>query len=227
MALKLMIVDDEPEVLKVLKALLESLGYEVLALSDSREAAQRAERQKLDGIFVDAHMPHMDGPELVRRIRKSTSNSSVPIVMLTGYDDVETMRAGFRAGITFFLAKPPQLTHLAGVLKPLHGAMLREKRSYIRLPLRTIVNCRTEKAQFTSASLNIGEGGMLLEQSGGLEVGQEVELRLSIPQRQDLLNPRARVVRKEPSDRIAVQFTELSPEDHRAIQDYIGGAVKD
>jgi len=227
MAMKLMIVDDEPEVLRVLKSLLESLGYEVLALSDSREAAQRVERQKLDGIFVDACMPHMDGPELVRVIRKSTSNSSVPIVMLTGYDDVETMRAGFRAGITFFLAKPPQMNALAGVLKPLHGAMLREKRSYIRLPLRTIVNCRTEKAQFTSASLNIGEGGMLLEQSGGLEVGQELEIRFSIPQRQEMLNPRARVVRKEATTRIALQFIDLSPEDRRAIQDYIGGAVRD
>ncbi|MBZ5516594.1 MAG: response regulator [Acidobacteriia bacterium] len=225
--MKLMIVDDEPEVLKVLKSLLESLGYEVLALADSREAAQRVDRQKLDGIFVDARMPHMDGPELVRHIRRSTSNSSVPIVMLTGYDDVETMRTGFRAGITFFLPKPPQLTQLAGVLKPLHGAMLREKRSYIRLPLRTIVNCRTEKGQFTSASLNIGEGGMLLEQSGGLEVGQELELRFSLPQHQEMLNPRATVVRKEPPNRIAVRFTDLSREDRLAIQDYIGGIVKE
>jgi CheY-like chemotaxis protein len=225
--MKIMVVDDEPEVLKVLKSLLESLGYEVLAISDSREAAQRAERQKLDGIFVDAHMPHMDGAELVRHIRKSTSNSSVPIVMLTGYDDVETMRAGFRAGITFFLAKPPQMAALAGVLKPLHGAMLREKRSYIRLPLRTIVNCRTEKTQFTSASLNIGEGGMLLEQSGELEVGQELELRFSIPQRQEMLNPRAKVVRKEATTRIAVQFIDLAPGDRRAIQEYISGAVRD
>jgi CheY-like chemotaxis protein len=225
--MKLMIVDDEPEVLKVLKSLLESLGYEVLALADSREAAQRVERQKLDGIFVDAHMPHMDGAELVRHIRKTASNSSVPIVMLTGYDDVETMREGFRAGITFFLAKPPQMTALAGVLKPLHGAMLREKRSYIRLPLRTIVNCRTEKTQFTSASLNIGEGGMLLEQSGGLEVGQELELRFSIPQHQGMSNPRARVVRKEAATRIAVQFIDLPLEDRRAIQAYISGAVRD
>ncbi len=225
--MKLMIVDDEPEVLKVLKNLLESLGYEVLALADSREAAQRVERQKLDGIFVDAHMPHMDGPELVRHIRKSTSNSSVPIVMLTGYDDVETMRAGFRAGITFFLAKPPQMTALAGVLKPLHGAMLREKRSYIRLPLRTIVNCRTEKTQFTSASLNIGEGGMLLEQSSGLEVGEELELRFSVPGQQEMLNPRAKVVRKEGAARIAVQFIDLSPEGRRGIQDYISGVVRE
>lgn len=225
--MKLMIVDDDPEVLKVLKNLLESLGYEVLALADSREAAQRVDRQKLDGVFVDSRMPHLDGPALVRHIRNSSSNSSVPIVMLTGYDDVETMRAGFRAGITFFLAKPPQVSHLAGVLRPLRGAMLREKRSYARLPLRTIVNCRTEKGQFTSASVNIGEGGMLLEQSGGLSAGQEVELRFSIPEKAGMLNPRGRVVRKEPPDRIAIQFTDLSAEYRGIIQAYIAGTIKD
>ena len=227
MSLKLMLVDDDPDVLKVLKTLLESLGYEVLALADSREAAQRVDLQKLDGVFVDACMPHLDGPELVRRIRSSSSNSSVPIVMLTGYDDVETMRAGFRAGITFFLAKPPQLTHLASLLKPLHGAMLREKRSYIRLPLRAIVNCRTERNTFTAASLNIGEGGMLLDSQTLLEVGQEVDLRFSMPQTGAMLNPRVQVVRKEASNRMGVRFLFLSSEDRKAIQDFVAGVVKD
>jgi CheY-like chemotaxis protein len=225
--MKLMIVDDDRDVLKTLKALLESLGYEVLALADSREAAERAERQKLDGVFVDARMPHLDGPELVRRIRNSSSNSSVPIVMLTGYDDVETMRAGFRAGITFFLPKPPQLTHLSALLKPLHGAMLRENRSYIRLPLRTVVTCRTEKQEFTAVSANIGEGGMLLEQAAPVDVGQELELRFSLPQVREMLNPGAQVVRREAADRFAVRFIALSPEDRRAIQDFIAGSVKE
>jgi len=227
MALRLMIVDDEPDVLKVLKSLLESLGYEVLALADSREAAQRAERQKFNGIFVDAHMPYVDGFELTRRIRNSTSNGSVPVVMLTGYDDVRTMRAGFKAGITFFLGKPVDINQLAGLFKPLRGAMLREKRSYIRLPLRTVVTCRTEKKQFTAVSQNISEGGMLLENSGGLEAGQEMELSFSLPQIPRTVSPHARVVRKDPSDRIAVQFVELDPEELKRIQDFIAGLVKE
>lgn len=225
--MKLMIVDDEPDVLKVLKTYLESLGYEVLALADSRVAAQRVDREKFDGVFVDARMPNLDGPELVRHIRTSSSNNSVPIVMFTGYDDVETMRAGFRAGITFFLPKPPQLSHLSAVLKPLHGAMLREKRTYIRLPLRTVVTCRAGRNQFASVSLNIGEGGMLLENSGGQDVGQQIDLLFSLPYTRNLVNARAVVVRREPSDRLAVRFVEVSSEDRKAIQDYVAGAVKD
>jgi len=227
MALKLLVVDDEADVLKVVKSLLESIGYEVLALTDSMEAARRVDRQKFDGIFLDARMPQLDGFELARRIRNSPSNSSVPIVMLTGYDDVQTMRAGFRAGITFFLGKPPDVNRLMGLLKPMQWAMLREKRSYIRLPLRTVVNCKADKHQFTCTSLNIGEGGMLLDCSGGLQVGDEVELRFSLPQNPEVLNPRAKVVRKHPPDRMAIQFVELCPGEPKAIQNFIAGVVKE
>ena len=227
MAMTLLVVDDDHNVLKVIKQLLQSFGYGVLALADSREAAARVDRQKFDGAFIDARMPDLDGFALTRHIRGSASNSSIPIFMLTGYDDVETMRAGFRAGITFFLGKPPDLRQLQGILKHMFSAMLMEKRSYVRLLLRTVVLCRAGERQFTSASLNIAEGGMLLEASGGLVEGQEVELRFSLPQVPEALNPRARVVRKEPSDRIAVQFTALAPEERQAIQAYIAGIVRE
>ncbi len=227
MPLKLLIVDDEPEVLKLLKSLLQSLSYEVLALEDSREAALRVDRQKFDGVFLDARMPHLDGFALTRHIRASTSNASAPIIMLTGFDDVDTMRAGFKAGITFFLGKPPDLAKLSGLLRCLHPAMLREKRSYVRLPLRTVVTCEKGGYRFTTTSVNISEGGILLESSGGLSTGDEITLRLSIPEFASLLNPRAEVTRREPPDQIALHFIELSREDRQAIRNYIAGRVKE
>lgn len=227
MSLKLLVVDDDPAVLRAIKTVIESLGYEVLALTDSREAAVRVRRQKFAGAFVDARMPDLDGPDLVRLIRSSPTNNSIPIFMLTGYDDVETMREGFRAGITFFMGKPLDMGRLANILKLMKEAMLREKRSYIRLPLRTVVNCNTGEHQFTATSLNIGEGGMLLEPSGGLEPGQELWLRFSLPRIPQTLNPRARVVRRERPDRMGVWFLEVSPEDRKALQDFIAGVVKE
>jgi CheY-like chemotaxis protein len=227
MAMTLLVVDDDQDVLKIVKQLLQSFGYGVLALADSREAAARVDRQKFDGAFIEARMPHLDGFALARHIRRSSSNSSIPIFMLTAFDDLETMRAGFRAGITFFLSKPPDLHQLHGLLIQMRSAMLREKRSYVRLLLRTVVHCRAGENQFTTVSLNLGEGGMLLESSGGLGEGQEVELRFSLPPSGVLLNPRARVVRREPPGRMAVQFTSLTPEERQAIQTYIAGIVRE
>jgi CheY-like chemotaxis protein len=227
MSMKLLVVDDEPEILTAIKTLIESLGYEVLGLTDSREAAARVSHQKFAGAFVDAKMPYLDGPALVRHIRTSPTNNSIPIFMLTGYDDVQTMRDGFRAGITFFMRKPLEVGRLANILKLMKEAMLGEKRSYIRLPLRTVVTCSTSEHQFTATSLNVGEGGMLLDLSGGLAVGQELWLRFSLPGIPLTLNPRAKVVRKERPDRMAVQFLEPSPEDRQALQNFIAGIVKE
>ncbi len=227
MSLKILAVDDEPQVLQYVKELLQSLGYEVLALQDSRVATDRVDREKFNAAFVDAHMPYVDGFTLVRHIRDSTSNGAIPIVMLTGFDDVETMRAGFRAGVTFFQPKPIDTDKLAGLLRVMREPMLRERRSYVRLPLRTVVACSAGPYRFQAVSQNISEGGMMMEGTGGLSVGQEVELRFTLPGLPGMLNPRATVVRLEPGERMAVRFTSLDPEERKAIQAYIAGIVKE
>lgn len=227
MSLKIMVVDDEPEVLKLVKTVLEPLGYEVLTEADSRQAAERLDKQKFDGVFVDVRMPNMDGFELTKRIRTSPSNARVPIAMITGFDDVESMRQGFKAGVTFFLSKPFNPDKLRGALNAMRSVMLREKRRYARLPLRTTVSCRFGERQCKLGSVNISECGMLLESSPGLEVGQEVHLQFMIPLGREPLKPRCKVVRKEPPDRIGVQFLALEPEDREAIQGYITGRLSE
>ncbi len=227
MALKIMAVDDEPEILRLIKTMMEPLGIEVLTIADSREAARRLEREKFHGVLVDVKMPHLDGFELVKRIRASRSNGSVPIVMLTGHDDVATMRAAFKAGVTFFLGKPFSPEKLRPLCSALRGAMLKEKRRYARLPLRTVITCTSGQKSFKSGSLNISKGGMLVSPSGGLDAGQDVDLQFMLPLVSNSLKLRAKILRKETQDRIAVQFINLSPEIQEAIQSYIDGSVKE
>lgn len=227
MSLKILVVDDEPQVLQYVKDLLQSLGYEVLALRDSRVATDRVDREKFNAAFVDAHMPYVDGFMLVRHIRNSTSNGAIPIVMLTGFDDVQTMRAGFRAGVTFFQPKPIDTDKLAGLLRVMREPMLRERRSYVRLPLRTVVACSAGPYRFQAISQNISEGGMMMEGTGGMSVGQEVELRFTLPGLPGSLNPRATVVRLEHGERMGVRFIELEMDESKAIQTYIAGIVKE
>ncbi len=226
MAMKIMVVDDEPEVLKVIKSLVEPFGIEVLAIADSREAVQRANTDKFDGVIVDCKMPYVDGFGLTEVVRSSPANSKVPIVMLTGFNDVETMRKGFKAGITFFLSKPVNLERMSGLLRAMRGPLLKEKRRYARLPFRTAVSCQLGAKQFKTESVNISEGGMLLEASGGASVGQELGVEFAIPQVAQPLRARGKVIRKEAPDRAALQFVVLEPQGRQAIQDYITGRIK-
>lgn len=221
MRLRVLAVDDEPEILKLFRSLVEPLGYEVELIQDSREAARRILRQKFDAIFLDASMPHLDGFELAERIRSSPSNGQVPIAMLTAHDDVETMRKAFRAGVTIFLGKPFTPKKLRGLLRSMRGPMLRERRRYARLPVRITIQCTWGGKTFEAVSLNISEGGMLMEPSGGVAVGEGISLRLTVPKIQKAVKPRARHIRREEPDRMAAQFQAFAPEDRDAIRAYI------
>ena len=229
MALKIIAVDDEPEILKLLKAMVEPLGCEVQMVADSRDALRLIESEKYDGVVVDVKMPHVDGFELTRCIRSSRLNRQVPIVMLTGLDDADTMRQGFNAGASFFLGKPFTRERITALFGAARGAMLKEKRKYARLPFRATVTCKwsgQRQGQFKAGSVDICEDGMLMGPSGGLDAGQEIELEFELPTAAAPLRPRAKVLRREKTDQIAVEFTTLSIKDRDAIKTYINARIK-
>lgn len=224
MSLKIMVVDDEPEALKLMKAVVAPLGHEVLTLEDSREAAERVEKQKFDVVFVDFRMPHLDGFALSQRIRDSRANSETAIVMITGAYDVDVIRRAWKEGITFFLTKPFNPHRVSSLLTAMDRAMWKETRRFARLPLRTTVTCKSSGKQFELESANISEGGLLLEPSGGLKVGQDLYLEFAILG--EPLKTRARVIREDSPDSVAVKFVNLTPEDRRVIQRYITGQTQ-
>lgn len=229
MSLKIIVVDDEAEELKLIKSMVEPLGCEVLTVEDSREGARRIESEKFDGVLLDALMPHLDGFELAKQVRASQLNREVPIVLISELDDLATMRRGFNAGASCFLPKPINQERLYSLIKAMRGPMLREKRRHARLPLQTPVKCKSglrAHHHFISGSLTISEGGILLESSGGLEVGQELEMEFTVPETRELLTVRGKVIHRELPDRIAVLFLDLTEDGRAAIQRYIAGVVK-
>lgn len=227
MGLKLMFVDDEPAILKLCKVLVEPMGFEVVTYADSQEAARRIMDEKFDGVFLDARMPQMDGFEMTKLVRTSPSNANIPVVMLTGRDDAETMRKGFEAGITFFLGKPLTQSRLALILRTIQGAVGKEKRRYARLPMNTVVMCQAGSEIFKAEGLDISEGGVLLGKGNGAAVGQEFDLEFMLPQSPNPLKPRARVTRRQPPDRLATTFVSLKASDREIIKLYIEENCKD
>ena len=230
MKLRIMAVDDEPAVLRVLKLQLESLGCEVIDILDSREALERLKQEKVDGLFVDVRMPHVDGYLLTQHTRLSKLNRRVPIVMLTGMDDAETMRQCFEAGANFFLGKPFTRERVYNLLGATRGPMLRERQRYARLSYRTGVDCISgseRQKQFRSGSVNISEGGMLLAPSGGSQIGQELDVAFSLPSISHTIRTRAQVVREVPPNAIGIQFLKLNERDERDLQDYISARLEE
>jgi CheY-like chemotaxis protein len=116
MPTRILAVDDDVAVLEVLQLMLEELNCEVLALSDSRQAADRVKHQEFDCIFMDSRMPYLSGLDLARLIRDSGVNGSVPIVMLTGSQDSRGRIPEAQGPVTFFVGKPFDMPTLERVL---------------------------------------------------------------------------------------------------------------
>ena len=221
MQLKVLAVDDDPEVLDVFKTVVGALGWQVVALTDSRAAAQRILQEKFDLVALDLRMPNLDGFELTERVRASNSNRGIPILMFTGFDDIETMRRAFAVGVTFYMPKPLSVRNLRGLFSAARGLMLQERRRYIRLPLRQSVTCQSGAKRFKVRSVDLAQGGILLESSGGLVEGDIAEIEFGLPGGSESLKLMVRVVRTAPSAGIALEFIDPEPPERAALLNYV------
>ncbi|MGQ9502308.1 MAG: AAA family ATPase [Anaerolineae bacterium] len=106
MAHRILLVDDDPVLLKTLGLAFHRAGYEVVVALDGPEALQKAEEKLPDIIILDIMMPEMSGYEVCQRLRKLPGAEHIPIIMLSALGRVEDKLAGFSAGADDYLVKP-------------------------------------------------------------------------------------------------------------------------
>ena len=104
--------DDEVECFLVTEA-LEEAGFAVAAEADGEAALAAARRLRPDVILLDVVMPKMDGYEVCATLRRESDFAHVPVLMVTGADDVESIEKAFDAGATDFMSKPINWTILS------------------------------------------------------------------------------------------------------------------
>lgn len=113
---RLLVVDDDPGLLRAVAETLRAEGYEVTTARRGAEALVRIAESLPDLIVSDIRMPGMDGYELVRNLRASARTKLVPIVFLTAKDEIADRIAGFRSGVDAYLTKPFEPDELVAVV---------------------------------------------------------------------------------------------------------------
>jgi CheY-like chemotaxis protein len=93
MAKKILVIDDEPDMIIFLKALLEDAGYEVVTAEDGEQGMDMIKSEKPALISLDLLMPNKTGIKMYRELRKDPEHGSIPVIMVTGFsaDDVPSM----------------------------------------------------------------------------------------------------------------------------------------
>lgn len=102
----ILVVDDEGSSRRLLTALLQNEGYEVLATSSAQEALERLQDRRPDLILTDGLMPQISGFELAVRLKADSRYAHLPIIVVTALDDRETRLRALEAGVDDFLGKP-------------------------------------------------------------------------------------------------------------------------
>ncbi|RME38670.1 MAG: response regulator [Thermoflexia bacterium] len=106
MGAKILVVEDDPESLKLIGLMLHTRGYQVLPARNGPQALQKAVTEAPDLVLMDVMMPGMDGYEVARRLRADPRTAHLPIIMLTARGQVTDKVAGFEAGADEYLVKP-------------------------------------------------------------------------------------------------------------------------
>lgn len=120
--LRLLVVDDNPDITESLSILLEILGHQVAVDNDSHVALARLAHEPFDVCLLDIGMPRMDGLELARRIRATVPAPQPALVAITGFGEHSDRQAAMAAGFDRFLVKPLRSDTLTAMLAELAPA---------------------------------------------------------------------------------------------------------
>lgn len=109
---RILIVDDEPHMLRLIELSLRKGGFDLLLARDGREGIATARREAPDLIVMDVNMPAMDGMEALAQLKGQPETQSIPVIMLTARGQVLTPSEADELGFDLYLTKPFSPTEL-------------------------------------------------------------------------------------------------------------------
>ncbi len=240
MHLRVLIVDDEPDVCEVIRLALTSAGLDALTETKSARAAEAVKKEKFDAIFLDVRMPPPDGLELAQLIRSGGMNQKTPIIMVTGDGQREILSRGFAVGANFFLFKPIDRSRLLRVVRAARGTIEQERRRFQRVPISCAVKLTSEGRQISGQTVDLSLNGILVEAGSVFAKGTRVEIRLDLqpsappsttgkPDKPGLRHAKpdkpleavGQVMRTGPEGRMGILIEVISPAESQRLQDFL------
>ncbi|MDH3444757.1 MAG: response regulator [Deltaproteobacteria bacterium] len=117
----IMVVDDNPDIITIVKTILEGKGFKVLSASSGAECLETLKTNKPDLIVLDIMMPEMDGLEVLTRLKGMPGFASIPVVLLTAKVQYEDVLGGYKLGADYYITKPFTSTQLINGINLLLG----------------------------------------------------------------------------------------------------------
>jgi len=111
---KILLVDDTPDLVEIIQRRLEPYGWEVMTSANGKEGLERAINEKPDLIVLDINMPVMNGHEMLDGLRKDPNLQETPVIMCTMSDQIQDITRATSNNISGYVTKPFDCTELMG-----------------------------------------------------------------------------------------------------------------
>lgn len=115
----ILVVDDSPTEVHILKKILEKQGYSILVAKDGQEGIDQARRSHPDLIIMDVVMPVLNGFQATRQLKNSEETADIPVIMVTTKDQQTDINWGMRQGANEYLVKPVAPAELLSKIRTL------------------------------------------------------------------------------------------------------------
>ena len=106
MAKKILAVDDEKHIVRLVEITLQREGYEVVTANNGAEALEKVATEKPDLVIMDVMMPEMDGLQALQKLKDDPATADVPVIMLTAKAQDSDVFQGWKSGADLYLTKP-------------------------------------------------------------------------------------------------------------------------
>jgi len=116
---KILIVDDEPDIIETVSFMLQARNFDVITASDGLEGLSKVRSERPDLTLLDIMMPGMDGYEVCIKLKKDKDTKNMPVIMLTAKGENEAVTMAHRSGADDYIVKPFSLPTLINKLNNL------------------------------------------------------------------------------------------------------------
>lgn len=158
---RVLVVDDSQLMRAVIRNALEECGFDIMEAEDGVQGLEMARQSRPDLVLLDICMPKLDGFATCNRLRKEFSNNELPVVMLTGQNDADSIKEAYRSGATDFISKSPDV---AGLVQRV-CQILRRQMPYFQLHRSQGVNHQKLSLAVEASPAIV----MITDTSGGIE----------------------------------------------------------
>ncbi|MFZ4625211.1 MAG: PAS domain S-box protein, partial [Rhodoferax sp.] len=177
---RVLVVDDKPENIRLMHAILSPAGYEILLATNGHSALLLAEGSPPDLILLDVLMPGMDGYAVCSRLKQMESTRQIPVIFVTAVDDSQAEARGFALGAADYITKPINILRLLARVKT-HIALYIQQRS-LQGMFRDVIELSPDAMLLSDAQGQIVRINAQAEQLFGYTrqelIGQAIEVLL-------------------------------------------------